>query len=278
MSRSPDEQKHFIIKHGLDAFQLLPNYIWRTGRGENEVPHRFKEVHLCDRWIGFAYTTSDNRERSLSLVTGFFECVAEARYDYPPLASDLPASEEKRRAWLIEGKQFGEQPNEPVGVPPIDSLLNRNSFKQSAIVPITGDEFDRIQQYTLSHQLNTKNIPLLGREPKNEQEVLAMVIHAHKQFGIDTIIRVHKAFPDLLVQFEGHSEEVHLELEVYSDGFFLHTHDKQVKDGRFTGDGKPVAVLCWIDNKKTGDKDVTKCVHHVYELQALIREGKKMVW
>lgn len=275
MPQTPEGRRHFIVKHGLDAFEILPNYIWRTSKSENEVPHRFNQVRLGDRWVGFAYTTSDNRERPLSRVTGFFECVSEARYDnLPPPAAGLTATDGTERAWFIEGDACGVQPIEPVGVKPIDDILGRTLWKNQALVPITADDFDVIRQHTLSRQFNTKKIPLLGREPENEQEVLAAVVYGHKQIGIDKIIRVRKAFPDLLVQFQGSSEEVHLELEVYSEGFFSHGHHNFVSERRFTGDGKPIAVLCWIDNKK----DVTNHVHKVFELQALIREDKKMVW
>jgi hypothetical protein len=248
MPQSPHDRRHFIVKHGLDAFEILPNYIWRTSKGEDEVPHRFKQVRRGDRWVGFAYTTSDNRERPLSRVTGFFECVSEAVYDdLPPQVAGRLASEGTRRAWLIEGEECGIQPMEPVGVKPIDDILGRTLWKNQALVPITADDFDVVRQHTLSRQFDTKNIPLLGREPENEQEVLAAVVYGHKQFGIERIIRVRKAFPDLLVQLEGSSEQVHLELEVYSEGFFSHGHHKLVSGCRFTVDGKPIAVLCWID-------------------------------
>jgi hypothetical protein len=271
MPEPPRIQRHFIVKHGLDAFSVLPNYIWRTDKGMDEVPHRFNQVRPNDRWVGFAYTTSDNRERPLSRVTGFFECVSAAQYDTLPakaLGSDGTA-----QGWMIEGKAFGEQPKGPVGVKPIDDILGRKLWKNQALVPISADDFALIQQHTFSRQFDTKNIPLLGREPENEQEVLAAVIYGHRELGIKKIIRVRKAFPDLLVQFDGSEEEVHLELEVYSEGFFSHGHHNFVSDRMFR-DGKPIAVLCWIDNKK----DVKNHVHKVYELQALIREGKKMVW
>ena len=141
MPQSPDNRRHFIVKHGLDAFEVLPNYIWRTGKGEDEVPHRFNQVRVGDRWVGVAYTTSDIRERPLSRVTGFFECVSEARYgELPPPAVGLPVSEGKARAWLIEGKVCGDQPKEPVGVEPIDDILERKLWKNQAIVPITAHD------------------------------------------------------------------------------------------------------------------------------------------
>jgi hypothetical protein len=175
---------------------------------------------------------------------------------------------------MIEGEACGDQPMEPVGVEPIDDILGRTSWKNQTLVRISAEELHRIRQHTLSRQFDTKKIPLLGREPENEQEVLASVIYGHEELGIRNIIRVRKAFPDLLVQFDGSSEAVHLELEVYSGGFFSHGHNNFVSDRKFTGDGKPIAVLCWIDNKK----DVKDHVHRVYELQSLIRENKKMVW
>jgi hypothetical protein len=70
---------------------------------------------------------------------------------------------------------------------------------------------------------------------------------------------------------EGHPEEVHLELELYSRSFRQHKH---VTSQRMFADGKPVAILCWIHD----DKSVEKHVHQVFELQSLIRTGKKIEW
>lgn len=185
---SEAEPKHFIVKHGLDAFELLPNYIWRTDMSAKKAPRGFGQVNLRDRWIGFAY------------------------------------------------------------------------------------EFDHIRDYTLSHQFDTTTIPLLGREPECEQEVVAVLANCYEKVGITKVHRVRTAFPDLLVQIDGGPEKVHLELELYSESFLSHGHHNQMADGQFHGD--PVAVLCWIDNKE----EVKKHVHEVYELQSLLREGKRMTW
>lgn len=142
------------------------------------------------------------------------------------------------------------------------------------MVPITAADYDRIRRYMLSCQFDPGKVPLFGREPENEQELLAAIVYGHKDPGIERILRVRKAFPDLLVRFAGSSEEVHLELELYSEGVISHGHYEQVENGRFTGDGKPLAVPCWIDNKK----DVNKHVLPVFEHQSLIRETKKMEW
>ena len=268
-----DDRKHFIVKHGLDAFEALPNFIWRTGMSADKVPHRFSQVRLGDRWIGFAYTTSDRRERPLSRVTGFFECVREAEFrDIPP--AGLPVSEGDTMAWLIEGEQYGEQPLEPVGVPPFDDLLKKSFWKNQGLVPVTVGDFDFIRKYALAHQFDTTKIPLIGREPENEQEVLAIVVSGHETLGIEKIHRVRTAFPDLLVKIDGSPEKVHLELEVYSSGFFSHGHHDHVQNAKFTGDDLPVAVLCWIDNSPK----VKDCVHRVYELQSLIRDNQRMIW
>lgn len=273
MPQPPDHRRHFIVKHDLQSFEDYPTHIWRTGNGEDDKPHRFNQVKLGDRWIGFAYTTSDKRERSLSRVTGFFQCESEADFvALPPTASGRPVS--AGRHWLIKGEVFGEQPMNTVGVEPIDEILGKKLWKNQAIVPLTADDFDTIRQHALTRQFDTTKIPLLGREPENEQEVLAAVVYGHEQLGIKRIYRVRKAFPDLLVQLEGCDEPVHLELEVYSEGFFSHGHNQHVKEKRFTGDDRPIAVLCWIDNKKS----VKDHVHRVYELQSLIRDRKKIIW
>lgn len=279
MLESTDNRRHFIVKHGLDAFELLPNYIWNTSKGESEIPHRYMQVKAGNRWIGFAYTTSDNHERPLSRVTGFYECVKEAVFvELPQVAKE--ASPGSSHGWMIEGKPCGDQPMEPVAVEPIDDILGKTLWKNQAIVPITEEDFDKIRKHALSRQFDTKSIPLLGREPENEQEVLAVIAACHNQLGIEKIIRVRQAFPDMLIQFQGSTEKVHVELELYSESFFSHGHDGFVSDFNFK-DGHPVAVLCWIDNLKKvkeGKKDLNQYVRRVYELQSLIRENKKMEW
>jgi len=47
-----DNPRYFFVKHGLDAFQVMPNFIWRTD--EKHEPRAFKGVKKGDRWIGFA--------------------------------------------------------------------------------------------------------------------------------------------------------------------------------------------------------------------------------
>ena len=285
-----DGRKYFIVKHPLDALEALPNFIWNSGEPKNHLPKGFGQVKRGDRWIGFAHTTTDARERPLSLITGFFECTREARYGKIPKKALSTCIRGETEAWQIEGKACGLQPNQPVGVPPIDDLLGRTTFNQATLVSINAKEFAKIRDYTRRHEFHPGKIPLLGREPKCEQEVLAVVVCGHKKLGIERIVRVQTRFPDLLVKIKGKAEEVHLELEVYSKGFLGHGHDRQVdKKGRFpkkTGknaDKKPVAILCWIDNEKSSTlnvkgRKVKDCVHRVYELQSLIREGRKIRW
>jgi hypothetical protein len=267
-------RKYFIVMHGLDSLEALPNFIWNTDTGPKDPPHRYDQVKQGDRWIGFAYTTSDDRERRLSFVTGFYECIQKKSYRRIPTVK-IPVPRGKKKAWMIEGEAFGRQLYCRVGVPPINDLLTpKRVWTHQAIIPISEDDFDRIRRYVFEHKLDTSELPLLHREPDNEQELLAMVIHGQKKLGIEKIIRVRTAFPDLLVKIKGSPKEVHLELEVYSQGFFSHRHRDQVRKRRFKKDGKPVAVLCWIDN----NKDVRKYVHRVYELQDLFRERKTMRW
>jgi hypothetical protein len=178
---------------------------------------------------------------------------------------------------MIEGKEFGKQPKRPVGVPSIDELFGRNHFKGQALVPIRDDEeFERIRSFTLSREFDTSRIPLLGREPQSEQELLELVKSSYRDFGIEKIIRVQRAFPDLLVKLDGKAEEIHLELELYSRSFNSHGHAAGVVNRCFVKDGKPVAVLCWIHDDRSGR--VEQCVQGVFELQALLREGRTIRW
>ena len=254
-----DGPNYFIVKHNLRAFEALPNFIWHTDVPKNRLARGYGQVKEGDRWIGFAYTDSDRRERRTSLVTGFFECTKEARY------GDVPRRAGESRAWMIEGRSFGRPLRDAVVILPIGSFLNKRMYDQNAITRIS------------------KKIACLGREPRSEQEVLAVVASGHRKIGIEKIVRIRTAFPDMLVKIKGKAEEVHLELEMYSSGFMAHGHYKQVdKKGRFseeTGekdDKRPVAVLCWVDDDK--HRTLKPYVHRVYELQSLLRQGRRIRW
>ncbi|HZK82872.1 MAG TPA: hypothetical protein VFC46_17445 [Humisphaera sp.] len=275
----PDNRKYFFVKHGLDSFQVMPNFIWRTE--EKDEPRIFKRVKKGDRWIGFAFTTSDSRERTLSQITGFYECTRESRFgELPQKARQVSGC---KNAWMIEGKRWGKQPRQPVGVPPIDELLKMKTFKGQTLVPIIKGEkeFERVREYTLDHELDPGDIPFLGREPRTEQEVLAVVLCCHQKLGIEKILRIRTAFPDLLVKLKGRTEPVHLELETYSKSFLVHGHAAQVCNRQFKTDEnaerKPVGILCWVDNAKASE-ELKNCVHKVYELQSLIRNREKIRW
>jgi hypothetical protein len=288
MTRSKD-RKYYFVKHGLDAFQALPNFIWNSGASRSHHPRGFRQIKEGDRWIGFAHTSSDDRERPLSLVTGFFECVKTARYLKIP-AKALAAAQYAGSAWFIEGRPIGRQPEQPVGVPSISKLLNRQTFNQTTFVPISAKEFAYVREYVQRHRFDPATIPLLEREPRYEQEVLAVVACGHKQLGIEKIVQARTAFPDLLVKLEGKRDAVYLELETYSSSFLAHRHHDQLsKRGLFpknpgrAADKKPVAVLCWIDDNQGPRKArkrprVSDYVHQIYELRELIRDSKKIRW
>jgi len=266
---------HYIVKHDLTSLKAMPHFIWRTDYDQHTVPPRFNQVREKSLWIGFAYTSSDARERPLCLVTGFSECVHPAKFRRVPrsLPRELQGDDWARRghAWMIEGKPWKQQPKEPVGVLPINDILSpKRVWNNQGIIPISSDDFSKIRQHALTRQFNSEKIALIGREPECEQELLAVVVSGYRKLGIEKILRVRKAFPDLLVQIDG--KKVHLELEVYSKGFFSHGHDQQVRKRRFVEDGIPVAVLCWIDNCP----EVKDRVSHFFELRSLIREGRTL--
>ena len=285
----PEDRRCYIVKHNLEALQALPNFIWNSAAHKNHPPRWFRRIKKGDRWIGFAYTTTDEREERVSLITGLYECVRTARY-----GKLTPRAQAEARhpggAWLIEGKPIGPRVDQPIVVPPIDVLLRRKTFSRTTFVPIDAGEFKRIKKYVKSHCFDPDTIPLLGREPRCEQEVLSIIAFAHKKLGIEQILRSRTRFPDLLVKLQGKREPVHLELEVYSKSFFNHDHHLQIgRSGMFTDrrdktvGRKPVGVLCWIHDDKGSPKTRKKTrvqdyVHRVFELQALIRENKKIRW
>jgi hypothetical protein len=287
-SKDSNKPRFYVVKHGLDAFEALPNFIWNSGVPRTKYPRGFKQIKPGDRWIGFAHTSSDRRERPLSRVTGFFECIRSAMYKrVPPKAYE--AAQYTKGAWFIEGKPIGRQPEAPVGVPSISVLLKRQTFNQTTFVPISGGEFERIRAYVERHEFNAADIPLLGREPNCEQEVLAIVLSGHEDLGIEKIDRVRTGFPDLLVKLRGKKDPVHLELETYSSSFLDHGHQHAILKGGFATDSNsgssrsPVGVLCWIDDDKhrkhtRSRPAVRSYVQRVFELQSLLRNKKRIRW
>ena len=283
------ERRYFIVKHGLDAFEALPGFIWRVGMPRTETPPRFSQVRLGDRWVEFAYIKDEEGGERRSLITGFYECTREGWYGDIPRdrATSDAIADWPKRGWMIEGKPFGEQPRfRPVNVPPINEMLGRTVFGRGAIIPLrSAKEFERIRKETRKRQLDPNRIPLLRREPRNEQEVLSVVVSGHEELGIEKVIKVQSQFPDMTVSI--HGKEVHLELEFDSLGFWLHWDDlrrfpkcrgKRQAKLRDKNDDTPVAVLCWVDGDKL--RQLRKEVRHlrVFELQTLLREGKKIEW
>ncbi len=276
-----EPRKYWLVKHGLDSLTALPRWIWRTGKKKGERPRSFGSVRKGDRWIGFAYADTDSHERRLSLVTGFYECVDEACYRRIP-EKGLKITGNSKNAWMIEGSPLGWQPDGPVAIPPIEQIMGRKTFRQSALIEVSKKEFAAIVREAKMRLLKPSKIPLLGRNPRNEQEVLALVVAGREKLGIENFVRIRTGFPDMLVKLKGRSSLVHLELELYSKSFLTHGHAAAVKKGGGFADadypGCPVGVLCWV--KDIADKDLKKQgkVEKVFELQELLRDSLPIKW
>ena len=134
---------------------------------------------------------------------------------------------------MIEGEEYGRQPRYPVGVPPINELLGKTVVGRNTLIRISREEFEHIREETFRLELNPDKIPLLGREPLCEQEVLALVVAGRERLGINEILKVQTRFPDMLVNIDG--REAYLELEVRSQDFQNHGHIKQL---RYISEGK----------------------------------------
>jgi len=276
-------RNYFIVRHDLASFKAMPGFIWnsREPPPPESPPIGFPQVEKGDRWIGFAYTTSGDHKKATSLVTGFYKCVATYRYAKLPPKGQASAYP-KKRAWIIKGESVGAPLADPVVIPPLSRFLGENLFNRRTITRTTKKQYDAIRNYTLSNRFAPRKIPGLKREPRNEQEVLTVVASDPARFGIEKIVRVQTRFPDMLVKLRGKTEEVHLELELYGSSFLNHGHEKQVRKCRFEGskrskgDGKPVAVLCWLNDDQNGA--VSRHVHRIFELRDLLMHGYPIRW
>lgn len=137
--------------------------------------------------------------------------------------------------------------------------------------------------------MNPSKIPFLKREPRNELEVLSLIVNGYKKLGIEKIIWSRTRFPDLLVKING--KEVYMELEVDSLSFQDHIKKRQLRPlhkGKFSGkltasvrdtnDDIPVAILCWVNGDRKGVLKKRVPDLQVFELQLLLRTGKKIKW
>ncbi|HET6246973.1 MAG TPA: hypothetical protein VFE47_04680 [Tepidisphaeraceae bacterium] len=278
MAKKKRERKYFIAKHDLASFLAWPGVIWRTG--ETEFPRGFKMMQAGDRWVEFAFINDENRRDRTSQVVGFYECVSlpTKRIAIPPKPRSLCGN--SKFAWAIKGRAIGWQPSFPVTVPSINTLLGKTVFGRQVLSPVSKDDFDLIRQRVKQLKLDPKRIPMVNRDPRNEQEVVGILLTAHAKLGIERIDRVRAGFPDLRVKIEGKRELVHLEVETYSSNFILHGHHHQVSGGVVDTKDKseklPVAVVCWYDDDKNGT--VAACVHKVYELRNLLQRNEKIRW
>ena len=78
-------RNHYIIKHNLEALEALPNFIWNSAARKCEPPKWYRHLKKGDRWISFAYTSTDSREERLSLIVArdFSENVSESMWRCP---------------------------------------------------------------------------------------------------------------------------------------------------------------------------------------------------
>lgn len=264
--------KYFVIRHDLASLDALPDFVWNTACGKHKIPHRYKEITEGSKWVSYAYKSTDYSGDRLRYVTGFYSCVQPFQFAPIPLSpSDLLKLDPKCpvSAWLIRGEPDKLKLQNRVLVPSIDYFFDTRKFSRQAITPITHKEYERIYNYVFNHQLSPAEIPLLGREPESEQEVLAIFITAHDALGVKRILRAQQRFPDLEVALEGACKPVKIELELYSQSYINHDHPKE----------RYVAVVCWLDDDPRGDgKKVSDLVHKVYELRKLLQHKRKIVW
>lgn len=288
MPRS-DGRQYFIVKHDLESFLALPGFIWRTNILPPKKPRGFRLVKQGDIWIQFAYIREETRAERCSLINGFYRCTHEESFRHAPKGLSLSGISWAKRGYasMIEGEEYGRQPRYPVGVPPINELLGKTVVGRNTLIRISREEFEHIREETFRLELNPDKIPLLGREPLCEQEVLALVVAGCERLGINEILKVQTRFPDMLVNIDG--REAYLELEVRSQDFQNHGHIKQLRyisEGKFRGrraarlkdtaDNRPVAVVCWLDNDRGCSLSQRVRGLHVFELQSLLRTGRKV--
>ena len=266
------QPNHFVVRHDLRSLAFLPNYVWNTECGKEKIPHRYREITAGSKWISYAYTSSDDSDDRLRYVTGVFHCETPYRHGRIPLS---PSARQRYDAdcpecgWLIKGKPDGTPLTHRVLVPSIDYFFDTPKFRQQAVTPISKAEYDRIQQYVSEHQSAPDAIPVFGREPETEQEVLAIFVKAHELLGVKKILRVQQGFPDVTVTLEGVPQPVQLELELYSQNYISHEHPSDRKIG----------VLCWLndDPREKGER-VRDRVHKIFELRELLKRKQKIEW
>ncbi len=284
-SRKPN---YYIVKHDLLSLQALPGFIWRGYENwPTPIPRMFGNVRKGDQWIAFAYIKDEDARKTCAQVTGIYQCTAEA--DHGTIPRHCRTRYWMRgwggKAWMIRGKEIGPQPDfGAVSIPPIDTILGRNVQKRGTIIRLkNGSEFRKICREVGRRAFDSTDVPALGREPQNEQEVLAVVAHGYRQLGINEILRIRTRFPDMLVRVG--NRQVHLELEFNSVSFGAHLPDlRKVRGQRHKllakvkdrSDRRPVAILCWLDGDK--QRRLTERVRNlrIYELQTLLRERRKI--
>lgn len=144
-----DDRRYFLVKHDLESLLALPHYIWRTGKDTNDVPHRFDEIRIGDRWVSLAFIDNERDRRMTRKILGFSECI-QTKWHGPIPPQALAISNGATDAWFIRGEPFETQPLAPVDVPRISQILERHPYTKQAVTPITAEEFERLRQSAFS--------------------------------------------------------------------------------------------------------------------------------
>lgn len=280
-----DSRRYFVVKHDLRSFRALPGFIWRTEKIRTKIPRMFGQVKPGDRWIEFAYVRDGDDKEPCSLVNGFYECTHGAEFGTIPREARTRhwVRGWESHAWTIRGRAIGPQLKfGAVSIPPLESLLGRALVRQATIVELKNKhEFDLIRDEAKKREFDPREIPILGREPENEQEVVAILAGAYQALGIRKILKVQTRFPDALVQIG--RREIHIELEFDSIGFWDHLDDlrpihglrrKRLAKLKDRDDQRPVTVLCWVDGDKKHELEERVRNLRIFELQTLLRERR----
>ena len=233
---------YWIVKHDAASIEEHPGWIWREVRSENSNhPPNYLKVEKGDYFalISYPYRKEDE---NIHQVYGIYRVSRPVRFV------------RSQSAFVIEGKLLRGLKEKWVTVPNITKYY-KHKFYGMAVLPAKSEEaFLEIQEMFENYSRKDVDYKPFEREPKNEQEVVALFTMNLERFRYKRFEKLQTKFPDArLVKHDGRVDLV--EFEYYASGY----------DHPATYKGKNVKCVCWVDDREDSERRIDR--PHVVEMR-----------
>lgn len=221
------KMRYWLVKHDKESIKTRPGWIWREVEGCSRVPQNYRRVKKEDKFILYAHETSGDMDSERCYeIYGFYEVTRELKEE----------SLKQGCHWTITGRPLPKHKQGWVQIPHPTQFFEKKKFNQQSLIELKRAEFER---FLREHEkfVGRKTWAIFDREPKNEQEVVALFVSVMHKCGYKRFEKLGTRTPDaILVRNDGRKDKI--EFEYRSSGLALHKIEQL----------RGVKCICWIND------------------------------